>query len=345
VNQDDLFDVKMAIKGHGVGRSLLFNGHIDHVPVGDMVEPYSGRLMDGEALGVDGKVVYGRGASDMKAAVAAAVMAGSILKELDIKLMGDYKIAAVSQEEAGGAGTKVTIRDGFLGDLVVVGEATDLNLALGHRAMIFSSVVVKGKSCHASDPKSGINAICKAVDLINRIRADMVPKLPRYEAFGETTMTFTNISAKPGAINVVPEECSFTIDCRNTPNFSEQAFNDALQAVISSQADLDPELDAWIVPVRGSDGFYTDPLEHKEVDEARTAIGEALGVIPDLTVWTFGTDGVYYSKTGVPVIGFGPGEEKYAHSHEDHVKVSDYLEAIKAYAWLACRFCGVKRSD
>ncbi len=345
VNQDDLFDVKMAIKGHGVGRSLLFNGHIDHVPVGDMVEPYSGRLMDGEALGVDGRVVYGRGASDMKAAVAAAVMAGSILKELDIKLMGDYKIAAVTQEEAGGAGTKATIRDGFLGDLVVVGEATDLNLALGHRAMIFSSVVVKGKSCHASDPKSGINAICKAVDLINRIRADMVPKLPRYEAFGETTMTFTNISAKPGAINVVPEECSFTIDCRNTPNFSEQAFNDALQAVISSQADFDPELDARIVPVRGSDGFYTDPLEHKEVDEARATIGEALGVIPELTVWTFGTDGVYYSKTGVPVIGFGPGEEKYAHSHEDHVKVSDYLEAIKAYAWLACRFCGVKRSD
>lgn len=345
VDQDDLFDVKMAIKGHGVGRSLLFNGHIDHVPVGDMVGPYSGRLMDGETLGVDGRVIYGRGASDMKAAVAATVMGGSILKELDIKLMGDYKIAAVSQEEAGGAGTKATIRDGFLGDLVVVGEATDLNLALGHRAMIFSSVVVKGKSCHASDPKNGINAICKAVDLINRIRADMVPKLPRYEAFGETTMTFTNISAKPSAINVVPEECSFTIDCRNTPNFSEQAFNDALQAVISSQADLDPELDARIVPVRRSDGFYTDPLEHKEVNEARAAIGEALGVTPKLTIWTFGTDGVYYSKRGVPVIGFGPGEEKYAHSHEDHVKVSDYLEAIKAYTWLACRFCGVKRSD
>ena len=92
-------------------------------------------------------------------------------------------------------------------------------------------------------------------------------------------------------------------------------------------------------------GFYTDPLEHKEVEEARAAIGEALGVIPELTVWTFGTDGVYYSKMGIPVIGFGPGEEKYAHSHEDHVKVSDYLEAIKAYAWLACRFCGLKRSD
>ena len=345
VDQDDLFDVKMAIKGHGVGRSLLFNGHIDHVPVGDMVRPYTGRIMDGETLGVDGRVVYGRGASDMKAAVAATVMAGSILKELDIKLMGDYKIAAVSQEEAGGAGTKATIRDGFIGDLVVVGEATDLNLALGHRAMIFSSVVVKGKSCHASDPKNGINAICKAVDLINGIRTNMVPKLPRHEAFGETTMTFTNISAKPGAINVVPEECSFTIDCRNTPNFSKQTFNDALQAIISSQANLDPELDARIVPIRGSDGFYTDPSEHKEVDEARAAIGEALGIIPELTVWTFGTDGVYYSHNGVPVIGFGPGEEKYAHSHEDHVKVSDYLKAIKAYAWLACRFCGVKSPD
>ena len=345
VDQDDLFDVKMTINGHGMGRSLLFNGHIDHVPVGNMENPYSGRLMDGETLGIDGQVVYGRGASDMKAAVAAAIMAGAVLQDLGVKLRGDYKIAAVSQEEAGGAGTKATIRDGFLGDLVVVGEATDMNVALGHRAMIFNNIVVKGKSCHASNPKNGINAICKAVDLINRIRSEMVPKLPHHELFGETTMTFTNIFAKPGAINVVPEECSFTIDCRNTPNFSEQAFNYELQAIISSQINLDPELNAQILPIRGSDGFYTDPSKHKEVDEARTAIGEALVKIPKLTVWTFGTDGVYYSQRGVPVIGFGPGEERYAHSHEEHVKVSDYLEAIKAYAWLACKFCGVKKPN
>jgi len=342
VNQDLLYDVMMVIKGDDKGNSLLFNGHIDQVPCGDMVEPYSGKLMYGEPLGVDESVVYGRGASDMKAAVAAAIMAGSVLKDLDINLRGDYKIAAVSQEEAGGVGTKATINDGFLGDVVIIGEATNLNLALGHRGMIFSSVVVQGKSCHASDPNLGINAICKAVDLINRIRTDMMPLLPHHNLFGQTTMTFTNIIAKPGAINVVPEECSFYIDCRNTPNYPKKTFTKGLENIISSQSEIDPEMNAQICPVRESNGFYTDPIKYKEVEEARTAISETLGVVPQLTVWTFGTDGAFYSKRGLPVLGFGPGEERFAHSQEDHVKVNDYLKAIKTYAWLACKFCGVK---
>ena len=60
MDQDELFNVKMIIKGQGKGRRLLFNGHIDHVPVGDMVGSYSGRLMDGNALGINDQVVYGR---------------------------------------------------------------------------------------------------------------------------------------------------------------------------------------------------------------------------------------------------------------------------------------------
>jgi succinyl-diaminopimelate desuccinylase len=74
---DALGDAMGVIKGTGGGRSLLMNGHIDHVPPGDMAEPYSGKLMDGTPFGTAGEVVYGRAACDMKAGVAAMAMAGA----------------------------------------------------------------------------------------------------------------------------------------------------------------------------------------------------------------------------------------------------------------------------
>jgi putative selenium metabolism hydrolase len=198
VKIDGLNDVMGTMKGFGNGRSLLFNCHIDHVPAGNMVDPYSSILMDGQALGVVGDVVYGRAASDMKGAVAAMVMAGAILSELNIKLEGDYKIAAVALEETGGDGTKSTIqKENFLGDLVIIGEATNMNVYLGHRGGARTEVIVKGRSCHASAPDRGVNAIYMAADLINRIRSDLVPKLPDHPIFGRTTLTVTKMDVKP----------------------------------------------------------------------------------------------------------------------------------------------------
>ena len=76
------------------------------------------------------------------------------------------------------------------------------------------------------------------------------------------------------------------------------------------------------------------------VDEVYKAITEAYRE-PEKKIWTFATDGRIYAHLGIPVIGFGPGEEKYAHTQMDHVRVEDFLDTIKVYAWLACRVCGV----
>ena len=110
----------------------------------------------------------------------------------------------------------------------------------------------------------------------------------------------------------------------------------------------DPDLDAVVVPSRrlgssrGFTGFYTDPEKHPVVGEARRAIAEVLGRDPALKTWAFATDGRFYSWMGIPVVGFGPGEERFAHTHQDNVRVDDYLKSITAYAWLACKICGVK---
>jgi putative selenium metabolism hydrolase len=335
-----------TIRGAGGGRSLLLNGHIDHVPVGQMADPYAGRVMDGSAFGVEGEVVYGRAASDMKGAVAAMVLAGRALRELGVILRGDLKVAAVSREEVGGAGTMSSIVDSqFLADVVLIGEATDMQLALGHRGSMKFGVVVRGRSCHASAPERGVNALYKALDMIRVIRDELVPRLPDHPVYGRTSLVVTQIEVSPKASNVVPERCTFWIDCRNNPSYPAERLYADLREIVAELKRADPDFEATILPTplineRGFSGFYTDPGANPVVGESAEAIGEVLGP-RRLSMWTFATDGRIYSRLGLPVIGFGPGEERFAHTEQDHVKVADFLDSVRVYAWLACRICGV----
>ena len=343
---DSLGDAMGVIKGSGDGRDFLLNGHIDHVPVGDMVDPYSGKLMDGNKFGDHGEVIYGRGSCDMKGAVSAMVLAGKALNELGINLMGDYKVAAVALEEVGGMGTKSTIVDSqFLGDIVLIGEATNMELALGHRGSMKFDVVVHGRSCHASAPERGINALYKAMKMMDKIKEELAPSLPVHPVYGKASLAVTQIEVSPKASNVVPEECKFTIDCRNHPDFTDYHLYEALKGIIKEIRVDDPEFNATVLPgniinERKFSGFYTDPEKHPVVDEVFNAIKDAYRE-PEKKIWTFATDGRIYSHLGIPVIGFGPGEEKYAHTQMDHVRVDDYLNTIKVYAWLACQICGI----
>jgi len=343
---DALGDVMGTIKGRGGGRSFLLNGHIDHVPAGDMVDPYSGRIMDGAEFQDHGEVLYGRAACDMKGAVAAMVLAGRALNEVGIKLKGDYKVAGVALEEVGGAGTKSTIVDSnFLGDVVLIGEATNMGLALGHRGSLKCDVGVHGRSCHASAPSRGINALYKAVEIITKIKDELAPSLPTHPIYGKASLVVTQITVSPKASNVVPEECRFTIDCRNHPEFTDYHLYEALNKIIAEAKKHDPELDATVIPrsiinETKFSGFYTDPGKTPVVKEVIEAITQAYRQ-PQTKLWTFATDGRIYAHLGIPVIGFGPGEEKYAHTQIDHIRVKDFLDTIKVYAWLACRICGV----
>ena len=343
---DEMNDAFGLIKGVGDGRSFLLNGHIDHVPAGDMVDPFSGKIMDGEELGSHGEVIYGRAACDMKGAVAAMVLAGKALNELGIKLKGDFKVAGVALEEVGGMGTMSSIVDSqFLADVVLIGEATDMQLALGHRGSMKYGVVVHGRACHASAPERGINALYKAMKMISKIKDELAPSLPVHPIYGKASMTVTQITVSPEAFNVVPEECKFWIDCRNHPGFTAQDLYNELNSIIKELEAEDSEFSATVIPTnlineRSFSGFYTDPKEHPVVDEAIDAITEVYGK-PEKGIWTFATDGRIYAHLGIPVIGFGPGEEEYAHTQRDHLRVKDYLDTIKVYAYLACRICGV----
>ena len=158
-------------------------------------------------------------------------------------------------------------------------------------------------------------------------------------------MERTLIMVKPDAFNVVPEECTFYIDCRYSPDYSRDALIKDLEDIIDSLGEADPEFKAHVVKDQTAAsqfmGYYTDPETYPIVYEAKEALAEVLEEMPEHITWRFATDGGNYHRLGIPVIGFGPSEERFAHTHQDNVKIKDYLDTIKAYAILACRICGV----
>src|SRR4051794_23081457 len=137
-------------RGTGGGRTLLLCGHVDTVNVEGMTDPHAPR--------VDGDRLYGRGAYDMKAGVAAALIAAR--EAAAMGLAGDVVVAAVADEEHASFGVQEALGV-VAADAAVVTEPTELQLAVAHKGFVWSEVEVVGRSAHGSRPHLGLDAIVK----------------------------------------------------------------------------------------------------------------------------------------------------------------------------------------
>jgi len=217
VRQDSLHNVVGVLKGAGGGPRLLFNGHSDHAGVGSMEEPFSGKIVDGAAFGHQGSVIYGRGAVDNKGAVASMVQAGGLVKRLGVKLKGDVLITAVVREEmAYGEGIKALLQAGISADFAVSGEASRLNVMVGHRGKLECEVTTLGRTSHGGFPQGGINAIFQMNRFLTALQEEY--PLPEHPFVGRATVTCLDISASPGALTpIVPDRCVAVLDRRFIP--------------------------------------------------------------------------------------------------------------------------------
>jgi acetylornithine deacetylase/succinyl-diaminopimelate desuccinylase-like protein len=220
-----------------------------------------------------------------------------------------------------------------------------MELALGHRGSIKIGVLIDGRSAHASTPERGINALYKAIKMIKKIKKELIPHLPNHPIYGATSLAITQIEVKPKVYNMIPEKCRFYIDCRNTPNFSAEDLKKELERLAEDIHYKDQNFNAHInlkqdiIGKRDFTGFYTQP-DSVDVQTIEAILTEILSKKPKLKIWRFATDGRFYSWKGIPVIGFGPGNETFAHTRIEHVKITDYLEAIKAYVAIMLKVTG-----
>jgi len=354
---DQVGNVVGIIKGKGDGRTLLYNGHMDHVPPGNMLTPYSAEIRDGDVYDVRGRVVYGRGASDMKGALAAMIMAGSILKELDLTLKGTLIVTGtVFEEELGNIGPPSLIDvDGFRPDAAVVGECTNLDLALGNRGVARTRVTTFGKSSHASVPERGINALYKMTKVLDRIQ-ETNRMLPSHPVLGKASWVVCKMEVTPNVVNIVPERCEAVVDTRIIPNFTPEMVMDEQRKLVEALEQQDHEFKAkvdflerdaetWtgykfkLRPVVPS--FYIQP-DNWFAQAATKSISSVLGKQAKQKIWGFTTESYCFAERGIPTIGFGPGEERFTHSEKEVVSVEDLIMATKGYAMLAAVICGLE---
>ena len=341
VDFDEVFVDKI---GNVIGRigsgpnKLVYDSHIDTVGVGDpdswKFDPFVGKIENG--------ILYGRGASDNKAAIATMVHGAGIMKKLGLTDNCTlYVVGTVMEESCDGMAMQYLLTETLKNiDAVVLGECTNLNIYRGHRGRMELKIDVSGVPCHASAPDRGENAIYKMIPIINGIGKLNLEGLLDDEFLGKGTIAVTDIECKTGSRNTVPDKCTIYIDRRTTVGEDKERCLSELQNIRGAEGAevsiLDYEAKSHTgFPVLYEKYFPTWCLDenHPLVLAGVKTVTEILGNKPEVGRWVFSTNGVSsMGRLGIPTIGFGPGEEKYAHTNEDQIKIDDLVSAIAFYA-------------
>lgn len=337
---DDYGNVIGHIKGNKPGKSILFDGHIDTVPVPDDSKwqhaPFGGELVDGK--------IYGRGASDMKGALSAMIAAAAnFAADTKRDFAGDIYVAGVVHEECfeGVAARKISER--VKPDYVVIGEASELNLKRGQRGRAEIVVETYGKPAHSANPQAGINAVYKMSGLIDKIRN---LKTTYQDVLGHGILELTDIKSSPypGA-SVVPDYCRVTYDRRLLVGETKESVLKPILDLINEMSAQDPEFSAKAYYSCGNEKCHTGNQiegerffpgwlydENDEFVQAALHGLQEVGLQPEITQYSFCTNGSHYAgEAGIKTIGFGPSRENLAHTIDEHIEVEQLFKAAKGY--------------
>jgi len=346
VRQDRIGNVVGRI-GNGNGPTLLFDGHMDTVDVGRLDRwahgPYNGIVEQG--------VLHGRGSCDMKGGLAAMVYAARALLDAGVELNGTlYVVGVVQEEPCEGFGMRVLVEEeGVRPDFVVLGEPSNLQVRVGHRGRIEMQVKVWGKAAHASSPSLGTNAIHNAAKLIFGIEL-LAPRLATDPFLGQGTIAVTEIESHAASRNALPDVCSFYIDRRLTLGETERKALAEIQGIINTE-EMDAEVTVSEYVAASYTGYqcrarnafpaWVMAEDHPLVQALCRSVRDTLGYRPRIGRWNFSTDGTYTAGVAnIPTVGFGPGEEQYAHTQNEQVRLNDVVDAARVYARLAIELLG-----
>ncbi len=341
-------DVNSSIPAQDPNRPiLLYNAHMDTVAVSDESawrhNPFGAEVLDG--------VLYGLGACDMKGALAAMIYGAKLLRDANLSLKGDLVVACVVQEEpCEGLAMRVLVEEEKIRpNWVVLGEPTNLQISRGQRGRLELKVTTHGRSCHASRPDLGENAIYAAARLIFSL--EMLSEQLGHDPFlGAGTLAVTQVESQSSSRNAIPDRANFIIDRRLTLGETEaKALAEVQQSIIREGVQAEVEVSEYTVTsytgytCRQREYYPAWALDetHPLVQVAAAAVRETLGYRPVIGQWGFSTDGVYtMGQAGIPTVGFGPGEEKYAHTAEEQIRIEDVFKAASVYARLAADLLG-----
>lgn len=340
VTVDKYGNIIGCIKGNRPGKKVLFDGHIDTVPVTEEAEwlypPFAAEIHDGK--------IYGRGTSDMKGAVAAMTCAASnYAKDTGKDFAGEIYVAGVVHEECFEGVAAREISKNVRPDYVVIGEASQLNLKIGQRGRAEIVIETFGKPCHSANPEKGINAVYKMAKVIEAIRT-LVPTY--HPVLGDGILELTDIKSAPypGA-SVVPEYCRATYDRRLLVGEKKESVLEPINGLLEKLMAEDPELKVKASYAVGrerchtgneieGERFFPGWLYDKDDDFVQAVYTKLTdkGFTPEITQYNFCTNGSHYAgEAKIKTFGLGPSRENLAHTLNEYVEIEQLTKVTECY--------------
>lgn len=328
------------IKGNEPGPKILFDGHMDTVPVPNLsdweYDPFGAEIVDGK--------MYGRGTSDMKGALSSMLAAAIYYaKDCDFQFKGDIYVAGVVHEECFEGVAAREISAYVKPDYVIIGEASQLNIKIGQRGRGEIQVETFGVPAHSASPHEGVNAVykmCKVVAAIQGLEPTEQPVLGK----GILELVDIKSSPFPGA-SVVPDYCRATYDRRLLVGETKESVLAPLQALLDEMMVEDAALKAKVSFVTmeekcytgeriGSERFFPGWLYGEEETFVQDVVKEMnrMGFDPSITNYDFCTNGSHYAgEAGIKTFGLGPSTEILAHKINEYIEIDQLLKVTQCY--------------
>ncbi|WP_133256016.1 M20 family metallopeptidase [Rhodopseudomonas palustris] len=306
---------------------LAFTGHVDVVPLGEKpwtVPPFDAEIRDGK--------LFGRGASDMKAGVAAFVAATVAQTDSKLPLKRGITLVITAGEETGCEGAFHLARKGVLGpaELLIVAEPSSNLPIIAHKGSVRLRISAKGKTAHSSMPELGENAIYKITEWIRCIEVHKFP-IESHPLLGNTTSSVTTVFGGQN-INSVPDSAGFTVDFRTIPVHDHSNLVADIQRVCGDEATIEVVTDFK--------GFATDP-EDPSIQPLMAVLESRLRERPKPTGAPYFTDAsaLVPGFNNVATVVIGPGEAAQCHQTDEFCYVQQIEDAFNIYSSLISRMC------
>ncbi len=310
----------------GDGATLLLCGHLDTVGVAGMTDPLVPR--------VDGDRLYGRGSYDMKAGLAAALVACRQAAQAGIS--GEVIVAAVADEEHSSIGVQQVLTQ-ISADAAIVTEPTELTIATAHKGFIWTQIHVQGKAAHGSRPHLGVDAIMKTGPLLvalEQMNQDL--RARPHPILGPGSVHASMISGGREE-STIPGHCLLTIERRTLPGETLTSVEAAIADLIAGCHTSDPDLVASSRTILARDPLETGPA-HPLVTTIAEAAADVLGRPADLGGVSYWADSAFISAAGIPAILFGPSGDG-AHADTEWVSLSSTTACARILTATAIRYC------
>jgi acetylornithine deacetylase/succinyl-diaminopimelate desuccinylase-like protein len=352
------------LRGRGDGNNILFTGHMDTAFGGDEELP-AGEGFQPKAVIRDGWM-FGLGVNNMKAGLAAALIAVEAIAKSGVRLAGDISFGAVVGEiekaaieefqgieySGHGIGSKHLVTHGVTADYAILAEPTGLRMAIANMGCIWLRVTLGGSRSHsalASRP-----GVVNAIGTMHELQSDIAAWAKDYENRQEFMGEHPNVTlaairgGAPWRLSRTPPSCSLYLDIRTVPGQSAETVKRDLRKLLRWFAERQG------VPEPGLYVYVTDPPVALDpnlpvVECLGEAQAQVLGERTPHFIRRPGADSVHLTAYGVPCVGFGPGGRMHPdaiqssmHAFGEHVLLDDVVAAARIYLAAALNLCSRK---